>query len=411
MKHREYNAEKDKKAVIRIWQEVGWIDKDIEADKIEVLNEFFKAGKGYAAEIRGEAEGLVTVTPASIKYLDNDLSLAAVTSVTTSRIARKRGIASRLTAQALAQAKADGYHVAGLGIFDQGFYNKLGFGNGYYNNWIAFEPSSLMVPSIKEIPCRIGKKDIESIHECRLRRMRIHGNINILPEVYTLANIEENENSFGLGFYNKQKLLTHHLWMSARGENGPYTVCWLAYQNYDQLMQLFSLIKSFEDQVFTVLMKEPADIQIQDLLSKPFRYRTITGNSKHENYMKTSSYQQFRILDLQKCWQKISVRKNLSFNMQLEDPIGKYLSADKSWSGLTGEYIVRLGPSSSIEKGHNDELPVLTASVGALTRMWLGTRRASSLAVTDNLQAPDSLLARLDKVLLCIPTPRNDWDF
>ncbi|MBU7045828.1 MAG: hypothetical protein HXS54_05275, partial [Theionarchaea archaeon] len=50
------------------------------------------------------------------------------------------------------------------------------------------------------------------------------------------------------------------------------------------------------------------------------------------------------------------------------------------------------------------------ASVNAFTRMWLGVRPATGLAVTDNLHGPQELLSDLDHIL-CIPEPHPDWDF
>jgi hypothetical protein len=48
--------------------------------------------------------------------------------------------------------------------------------------------------------------------------------------------------------------------------------------------------------------------------------------------------------------------------------------------------------------------------VGAFTRLWLGVRPASGLAITDDLCAPPALLDQLDRVLR-LPEPKPDWDF
>ncbi|UCH77896.1 MAG: hypothetical protein JSU81_09245, partial [Candidatus Coatesbacteria bacterium] len=71
---------------------------------------------------------------------------------------------------------------------------------------------------------------------------------------------------------------------------------------------------------------------------------------------------------------------------------------------------VTLGPSSGAEPGHDASRPTLTASVNAFTRMWLGIRPASGLAITDGLAGPPGLLAELDEVLR-LPDPTPDWDF
>jgi len=48
--------------------------------------------------------------------------------------------------------------------------------------------------------------------------------------------------------------------------------------------------------------------------------------------------------------------------------------------------------------------------VNAFTRMWLGARPATGLAVTDELTGPAALLEELDWALR-LPEPKPDWDF
>jgi hypothetical protein len=52
----------------------------------------------------------------------------------------------------------------------------------------------------------------------------------------------------------------------------------------------------------------------------------------------------------------------------------------------------------------------MRASVNAFSRLWFGVAPASSLAVTDELEAPPALLDALDW-LLCVPPPSLDWVF
>ncbi|MBN1461555.1 MAG: hypothetical protein JXA57_18655, partial [Armatimonadetes bacterium] len=86
------------------------------------------------------------------------------------------------------------------------------------------------------------------------------------------------------------------------------------------------------------------------------------------------------------------------------------LEEGASWRGVAGRYLVTLGPSSGAELGENASLPTLRASVNAFTRMWLGVRPATGLAVTDDLSGPPELLDHLDSVLR-LPEPKPDWDF
>jgi hypothetical protein len=65
---------------------------------------------------------------------------------------------------------------------------------------------------------------------------------------------------------------------------------------------------------------------------------------------------------------------------------------------------------SGLESGRDASLPTLRAGVGAFTRLWLGVRPATGLAVTDRLVGQRELLAGLDEALR-LPDPRPDWDF
>src|SRR5207248_1374517 len=119
----------------------------------------------------------------------------------------------------------------------------------------------------------------------------------------------------------------------------------------------------------------------------------------------------FRICDLPKCIAKTSLPyREVSFNLVLTDPIAAYIPDDARWRGAGGEFRVTIGEESRSEVGRDAALPTLTASVGTFTRLWLGARTASSLRVTNGLQAPESLLQALDNVFR-LPAPTPDWEF
>ena len=412
MEYREYIPSKDRDAIFRVWREVGWIDKDRGKDKDRIVDDFLACGKAYVAEIRSEAECLVTATPGEIKYQDKDLAFCAVSSVSTSRIARRKNIATNLTALALSNAVSEGYHVAGLGIFDQGFYNKLGFGNGAYENLVAFDPSNLTVETCKKIPYRLNSGDFERIHDSRLRRFRGHGSISLLPCAFTHMDLSETKNGFGLGFLDEESgRITHHMWILAKGENGPYDVYWMAYEDIHQLPELLAVLKDLSDQVFTVRLREPPGIQIQDLLTKPLRFQQVTRHGRFENSMIFSSCHQVRMLAVVPCVKNTRLQRDgPKFNLRLHDPIEKYLPENSTWRGVSGHFTVEFGRKSSITTGTDSNLPTMSASVGAFTRMWLGVRAATSLSVTDDLEAEPGLLSKLDE-LFRLPAPIPDWEF
>lgn len=404
---REYDSQKDRESSCRIWKEIGWLEEGRE----KAADTFIEANRAFVADISGEAECLVATAPGTVRYLKEDLPFSCVTSVATSRIARKHGFAQRLTALAVAQAASEGALVSGLGMFEQGFYNRLGFGTGSYEHWVSFDPASLKVDGAAKMPSRLTKDDWKKVHESRLRRKRGHGACNLHVPECTKAEMGWSKKAFGLGYF-KNGELTHHAWLNAKEiEHGPYSIQWMAYQTYEQFLELMAVIKNLGDQVHVIGMSEPPDIQLQDLIDKPFKGQELTEKSKYENRIRTDAYWQMRILDLKGCMEKTHLfGEDVLFNLVLDDPVVLMLDDTAPWQGISGSYVVHLGPHSYVEEGEDRTLPTLKASVGAFTRMWLGVRPATGLAVTDDLHGPEELLKDLDRIL-CIPEPHTDWDF
>jgi len=409
MEYRDYDPAKDKDAVHRIWREIGWLEKGEE----EAMDLFIECGRPLVAEINGEAECMVVTVPGSVRYLDEDLSFSAVTAVTTSRIARKRGLARRLAARAVAADAADGALISGLGMFEQGFYDQLGFGTGSYKHWVAFDPSTVRTEVKPRIPRRITTEDWSMVHASRLARWRGHGACNLNPPEVTRVEMFQSKNGFGLGYCDGPKgELTHHFWCEAKEvEHGPYEILWITYQTPNQFLELMALIKSLGDQVRLVRMREPQGIQLQDLLIQPFKRRQVSEKSKFESGIRAAADWQIRICDLPGCMARTHLRGDqVRFNLTLSDPIERFLDDTAPWRGIGGNYVVTLGPTSSAESGTDTALPTLTASVGAFTRMWFGVRPATGLAITDELSGPRDLLEELDWVLR-LPRPKLGWDF
>ncbi len=220
------------------------------------------------------------------------------------------------------------------------------------------------------------------------------------------------KNGFGLGDYDgPDGELPHHLWCRARGEYGPYSVIWMSYQSLDQFLELMALLKNLGDQVHLVRMREPPGIQLQALIDQPLKQRHITEKSPYEAVTKALAYWQVRICDMSGCLSATHLCGGpVRFTLKLRDPIARFLDEEAPWRGIGGSYVVTLGPASSAEPGEDPALPALSASAGAFTRMWLGVRRASALAATDELEGPPELLTALARVLL-LPPPMVDWDF
>ena len=408
MNFRRYDPTKDRDAVLRIWWETGWLKEG----KEEAVDDLLGAGQTFVADIGDSPECAVAIVPGSLRYMDEELPFAGVAAVATSYVARKQGLARRLTAHSLAQAAADGALVAGLGAFDLGFYDALGFGTGVYEHIARFDPATLKVSVRPRVPRRLSLDDTPAIHASRLARRRRHGSLNFPPLALSRGEMIEH-GGFGLGYADgPDGALTHHLWcVPANREMGPYRILWLAYQTPAQFLELMALVRSWGDQVLLVQMREPPDIQIQDLLEHPFHTRRATRGSDMENFMAANAYWQMRICDLPGCLARTHLPWGQArFNLRLSDPIESYLGEGAGWRGVGGDYVVTLGPSSAAERGINPSLPTLSATVNAFTRLWLGVRPASALTATDALSGPEELLRNLDAVLR-LPTPHPDWDF
>jgi len=408
---RAYDAERDGDAARRIWSEIGWLGEG-ESGR-QAMDIWVGAGEARVAEVNGQAECLVLTAPGAMRYLDSDLRFCGVTGVATSRIVRKQGLATRLTAQALADRAAAGDAVAGLGMFEQGFYNRLGMGTGGYEHRCLFDPARLTVSGRPRIPCRLTVSDADEIHAARLARLKSHGAVSMSPSALTRSEIMEGgPKCFGFGYRDGQGgSLSHLVWFSADDvSHGPYTVLFMAYRSGSEFLELMQMIKGLGDQVDRVSMLEPAHLMMQDLVEQPLRQYRVTRRTELETGIRASAWWQSRILDLEACVALMHLPGvDLHINLQLHDPIAEYLPEGSAWRGLGGEYLLHLSETSWIEPGHMESLPTMTATMGAFTRLWLGVSTPSGLAITDHLAAPGQVLTALDRAWRP-PQPHIDWD-
>lgn len=405
---RPYDKARDLQAVTRMWREVGWVgDKDEEA----LVEPFFDVGRALVHVQDGAAESACHVTRGTIRYRSplrtTDLSMAGVTAVTTSHVARKQGAPRRLLAQMLAEEAADGMAVAALGMFEQGFYDTLGFGTSAYEHRFKFDPTTLLVDANYRTPSRVAVEDHEAVHTCMVGRLRGHGGVTLEADAIVRCELGWTAKPFGLGYRDESGALTHFVFGETEGENGPYKINWMAYQTIEQLHELLALIRSLGDQVHTVQMMEPEHVQFQDLLRQPFRNgERAYGTGFHQS----AAWFQIRILDLAACLEAAAFSDEVRFNLDLTDPAVDHLPSGVEWAGSGGHYVVTLGRKSGCEAGTDDTLPTLRSGVGPFTRMLFGVRPASVLANTTSLAGPADLLADLDAVVHLDP-PRTGWDF
>jgi hypothetical protein len=401
-----YDAEAHFDDVCRIWTEVGWVE-DGNDRQVAAMRDFLSVGHGAVATLGGSAEALGHWTPGTFWYDDGPLSMCAVTAITTSRVARKKGCATALTARCLMEGLDAGLAVAALGIFDQGFYDRFGFGTGSYEHRFQFDPGSLVVDVPYRTPVRLSRDDWAEIHAAMTARHRVHGTTTLDPPEVFKGELGWIDKPFGLGYRDDDGTLTHFVFGSTKGENGPYTLQWVAYREPGQFLELLRLVKELSDQVASVVVWEPPGVQMQDFIARPFRERTRSLKSDHETSHRAAAFWQMRILDLERCvgarrWAGPEVR----FGLHLTDPIASIEPA----VDLTGEYVVTIGEESAVEKGTAKDLPILQATVNGFSRLWMGVRTASALAVAGGVSGPPDLLRSLDDAF-ALPEPHHGWFF
>ena len=404
---RPFDYDKDLDAVKRIWREVGWTTSATETG----IDDFFAVGETIVATMDGVPECSVHILDGTMRVQETDLPLCAVMAVTTSRIARSAGFAKKLTALQLARGAEQGAALAALGMFDQGFYDQLGFGTGSYAHRFTIDPSSLDVPHRVPAPVRLTKDDYADMHAAMAGRHKVHGSVVLHQPRLIRGELGFDEDGFGLGYRADDGRLSHFVWLTGSGERGPYEVRWLGYENGAQLIELLGLMKSFADQIYSLRMVEPPEIQLQSLLRRPFRTLGATAKGNHANQHESMAYWQARIMDLPACVAGLHLPGvDLDFSVRVSDPVDGVLPDDVSWRGIGGEYVVHLGETSHAQRGRDDQLPELQCSVNALTRLLLGIRPASSLALTDDFAGPADLLVELDDSIR-LPDAIPGWDF
>jgi hypothetical protein len=397
---------------LRIFKEVGWMEgKDHDKD---IFAAYTNEADSLVAELHGEVEVFVVTRSGNTLYQEVELPLSCVTGVVTSRVARQQGLASKVTARAIAKSAANGAVVSMLGMFDQGYYEKFGYGTTVYHRISTFDPSNLRVPRLSRSPIRLTKDDAEAMHDCRCRRKRYHGGCNLDGAGETSATTiwqEGERNAFGLGFKDGDGNLTHFLWIKPKAEHGPYAVWFTGWETHEQLLELLSVLKSLSDQVHGVRMSDPPRLQIQDFLDRPLATHRARKGGDFDSAVLNQVWMQNRILDVPACIGAMKLHgEPISFNVSLSDPIESYLEDDAEWKGVSGDWIICFGEESSATRGCDDSLPTATATVNDLSRLWFGSATAESLALTGNFKASGELINHIDSVVR-LPVPFIDWDF
>jgi len=401
---------KDEEQCIRIFREVGWMEgKDLDKDVFEAS---ISEATPFVAELNGEVEVFVVTRGGSCKYLNEDIPFSAVTGVVTSRIARQQGLASSVTVRAIEESAKNGAAMSMLGMFDQGYYEKFGYGSMVYHRVETFDPASLRVPRLTRSPKRLSKEDAAAMHHCRCKRKRYHGGCNLDGAGETAATtIWQQEAAFGLGFQDNDGLLTHFMWIKPKGEHGPYSVWFSAWETHEQLIELLSVLKSLSDQVHGIRMADPPRLQLQDFMHRPFATMRARKGGEFDSNVLSQVWMQCRILDLPVCIGAMKCcGEPVSFNLELADPIDQFLSEESTWRGVGGNWIITFGEESSAIEGTDVSLPTASGAVNDLSRIWFGSASAEAVSVTGTFVADPELIQRIDSIVK-LPVPTVDWDF
>ena len=424
---RRLDAQKDCAQIGRIWREIAWVEGEDEAKHLE---HFLRDAVGFVALVRGEVEACVTAHQGVTLHQKQELSMWAVTSVTVSRVARRMGLAGRLTALLLAEGASRGYSIAMLGMFEQGFYDRLGFGTGSYERFLTFDPASVQIRETRHedpihgAPERISAKDYEAVQRGRVANRRNHGFSWLCSSEALHAEMMWTKEGFGLGYFNEDhSMVTHHIWCKPEGEHGPYEGWWSSYRDDEDMLRLLSIVKGLGDQVHSIEMKEPPGLSLQDFILRPFKQRRITRKGSYESRHSSAAYWQLRILNMEAVFSHLSCKDTQTFLIDLTDPVGDKLGPAElkmdatlqgSWTGLDGRWLLRLGPESGIARVSADAMPeadhTISTDVGSLSRLWFGAASARSLALQGKLVASVEAEQALDE-LLSFPEPHPWWDF
>ena len=80
-------------------------------------------------------------------------------------------------------------------------------------------------------------------------------------------------------------------------------------------------------------------------------------------------------------------RPELSFNLEITGPISHYLNEESAWQGVSGDYTITLGENCSAASGCRPGLPLLKASVGGFSRLWLDCASATAISLSGEIEA------------------------
>ena len=419
---RELTCPDDIAPAVRLFRDAAWElpGRDLAVETGKIL----PASTGYCAHHQPSHTGtseiisLAISMPGTFRYQDRPLPMTAVTGVVTATHARRSRAAAALMVKLLQRAVDSGAVLATLGAFDQGYYNRFGFGNGGTDPMLTIDPAALTPrPAPDLTPVRLTPADAPAMHAARTARHQSHGACTLTPPAFTDGIVSAcGENSLGLGLRapGGANLAAH--FFATRDPQSPETklrMQWMCADTPQLFLSLLGTLHALADQIEQITLAPPAHVCLQDLIRRPLR-----GNYRIADPTEEVHFWQLRILDLKRAISAVSLPHGtapLRFNLTIHDPLSTV--TDGAFAPVSGDYTIELGngPSgtpSQCTPGHHPSLPLLVAGVGAFSRLWAGILPATVLAVTDTLSAPADLLQRLDETWHPSPSPPVfDWEF
>ena len=404
---RPYNEETDVQAIKDIWTEIGWLEASDDTDGVRWT---FADGQGLVAEINGRPEVAVNGVSGSIQHMNTSVPLWGITSVTTSRVARRQNLASRMTAHSVSLGRDAGALVSILGVFDTGFYDRVGFGSGSYELNSTVDPASLRVAAPQREAKRLTVNDYAAIHAAIQNRMLAHGQARLEYPGELRAGLKWESYGAATGFETDGEL-THCFYGKAANDKDQLVVHDMVYRDRSQLMELLGLLAGYADQYTSIrFIMDPTVIQLNDLLYRPVRHRRVTSTAEVPLRTDALPWWQLRLNNVCEAMSILHATDQIEFAMEVQDPIEDHLPENIGWRGESGTYRVKLGPSTVCERADGGSLPILRCSVNALSRWWFGIASANALAATSDFNGSPDLLDSLDRVLN-LPQPHVNLPF
>lgn len=395
---RAYEAERDRAHVERIWREVGWITDD---DGAAALPHFLDGGHVTVGLADGEAECCVSIHDATWRQDRTDLACALVSSVTTSWVGRRRGFAGTMLRRQLVAAAGRGDAVSVLGMFDQGFYDRLGFGTGASVLRHQFDPDTLRIDVAPRPVRRLGVDDVPAVHDLLQRRPRTHGGVVVHDEGFTRGEYLWTEERMTLGLHDEDGRLVGVLIGKATGEHGPLEVYVLVGETSDELLELVGLLRQLGDQYRLVWLADPPELVLEDLLDQPYRHRFTSKGAAHPHQITAGAWWQLRVLDLVAVTAALPASStDVTVVVDVQDPLA---AGDDGWDGVHGRWRLSFGAAPTAER--TDAAADIVAGAGAVSRLLTGVAKASHLALSDHLDGPPDVLAALDDAIT-LPEPQ-----